>query len=71
LAEVAEALSEQIGVEISHRQIDVQPLRMIGGHPVRVRLTVDLIPEIGVILYREGETPEAALAEVAEALSCH
>ncbi|MEN8172046.1 MAG: 50S ribosomal protein L9 [Chloroflexota bacterium] len=64
---LAEALSEKIGVEISHRQIDAQPLRTIGGHPVRVRLTVDLIPEISVILYREGESPEAALAEVAEA----
>jgi len=60
---LSESLSEKIGVDISHRQFDAQPLRTIGGHRIRIRLTVDLIPEISVILYREGETPEAALAE--------
>ncbi len=60
---LSETLSEKIGVEFSHRQFDAQPLRMIGEHKIRVRLTVDLIPEIRAILYREGETPEAALVE--------
>ena len=60
---IAESLSEKLGVEISHRQIDAQPLRTIGSHPVRVRLTVDLIPEVNVIVYREGETPETAMGE--------
>ena len=60
---LSEALTEKIGVDISHRQFDAQPLRTIGEHRARIRLTVDLIPEISVILYREGESPEAALAE--------
>lgn len=60
---IAEAISEAVGVEISHRQIDSQPLRMIGEHTVDVRLTVDLIPEIEVIVYREGESVAAALEE--------
>ncbi len=60
---LADAVSEKAGVEISHRQIDSQPLRMIGEHTVRVRLTVDMIPEIKVIVYREGETPAEAVAE--------
>ncbi len=60
---LSEALTEKIGVDISHRQFDAQPLRTIGEHRIRIRLTVDLIPEISVILYREGESPEAALAE--------
>jgi len=63
---IAETLSEKVGVEISHRQIDSQPLRMIGEHTVSIRLTVDLIPEIKVIVYREGETVAAALEETAE-----
>ncbi len=63
---LSEALSEKIGVEFSHRQFDSQPLRTIGEHIIRIRLTVDLIPEISAILYREGETPEAALAEARE-----
>ncbi|MCJ7700823.1 MAG: 50S ribosomal protein L9 [Anaerolineales bacterium] len=60
---IAEAVSEKVGVEISHRQIDSQPLRMIGEHIVDVRLTVDLIPEIKVIVHREGESIAAALEE--------
>lgn len=61
---IAETLSEKTGVEIFRRQIDSQPLRMLGEHKVPVRLTVDLIPEITVIVYREGESPEAMLAEL-------
>lgn len=60
---LAEAVSEEIGVEIEPRQIESQPLRQIGKHTVAVRLTVDLIPEVEVIVHREGETPESALEE--------
>ena len=60
---IADAITEKVGVEISHRQIDSQPLRMIGEHSVSVRLTVDLIPEIEVIVHREGESVAAALEE--------
>jgi large subunit ribosomal protein L9 len=60
---IAEAVSEKAGLEISHRQIDSQPLRMIGEHIVNVRLTVDLIPEIKVIVHREGESVAAAMEE--------
>jgi len=63
---IADAISEKVGVEISHRQIDSQPLRMIGEHNVNIRLTVDLIPEISVIVHREGETVQQALEEAAE-----
>jgi large subunit ribosomal protein L9 len=63
---IADAISEKVGVEISHRQIDSQPLRMIGEHIVNIRLTVDLIPEISVIVHREGETVQQALDEAAE-----
>jgi len=60
---IAEDLSERLGVEIVRRQIDSQPLRKIGVHNVPVRLTVDLVPEIKVIVYREGESPETVLEE--------
>jgi large subunit ribosomal protein L9 len=60
---IAEAVSEEIGVPVQAKQIESQPLRMIGKHTVAVRLTVDLIPEIEVIVHREGESPESALAE--------
>jgi large subunit ribosomal protein L9 len=54
---IAESLSKKSGTEISRRQIDSQPLRALGEHKVQIRLTVDLIPEINVIVHREGETP--------------
>lgn len=60
---IAEKISEEIGVTIEAKQIESQPLRMIGKHDVSVRLTVDLIPKIEIIVYREGETPESALEE--------
>lgn len=60
---LADAVSEEIGVEVEARQIESQPLREIGKHTVAVRLTVDLIPEIEVIVHREGEPPSSALAE--------
>jgi len=61
--ECSEAISEKVGSEISHRQIDSQPLRMIGEHTVNVRLTVDMIPNIKVTVYREGGTPAEAIEE--------
>jgi large subunit ribosomal protein L9 len=60
---IAEAVSDEIGVTVEAKQIESQPLRMLGSHRVAVRLTVDLIPEIEIIVHREGETPESALEE--------
>ncbi len=60
---IAEKVSEEIGVTVKAKQIESQPLRMIGKHNVSVRLTVDLIPKIEIIVHREGESPESALEE--------
>jgi large subunit ribosomal protein L9 len=63
---LSEELSKESGVEISHKQIDSQPIRIIGVHTIRVRLTVDLVPEVRVVVYREGETAQMVL-DAAEA----
>ena len=60
---IADVVSEEIGVTVSAKQIESQPLRMIGRYDVSVRLTVDLIPEIEIIVHREGESIESALEE--------
>jgi large subunit ribosomal protein L9 len=52
---IAEAVTEKTGVEVGKRQVESQPLRNLGEHNVAIRLTVDLIPEIKVIVHREGE----------------
>ncbi len=59
---VVEALKAKTGVEVARRQIDSQPLRLLGEYKVHVRLTVDLIPVIDVIVHREGEAPSTAKA---------
>lgn len=74
---IADAIKAKSGVEVARRQIDSQPLRMLGEYKVHVRLTVDLIPTIDVIVYREGEaytpgvstktTPHETVERVVEA----
>jgi large subunit ribosomal protein L9 len=71
--DVATAIKAKTGVEIKRQQIDLQPIRTLGEHKAHVRLTMDLIPEIKVVVYREGETnpvEEAARAsKAAEAVA--
>jgi large subunit ribosomal protein L9 len=62
---IADAIKEKTGVEISRRQMDSEPLRTLGEHTVHIRLTLDLIPEVTVIVYREGEVPVLPQAETA------
>ena len=52
---IAESLSQKLGTEIDRHQVDVQPIRTLGEHKAVVRLTVDLNPEVKVIVSREGE----------------
>jgi large subunit ribosomal protein L9 len=59
---VAEAINQKAKVELTRRQVDIQPLRNLGEHKAHVRLTVDLVPEITVLVYREGESPNLASA---------
>ena len=53
--EIADAIQQKSGFGIKRQQLDMQPLRTLGEHTVRVRLTMDLIPEIKATVYREGE----------------
>ncbi len=63
---IAEAIQEKTGVEINRRQLDSEPIRNLGTHKAHVRLTVDLVPEITVIVHREGEAPGVGEEEPAE-----
>jgi large subunit ribosomal protein L9 len=55
---ISEAIKKKSGVEVQRRQMDIEPIRALGTYKVHVRLTVDLIPEITVIVHREGESIE-------------
>jgi large subunit ribosomal protein L9 len=67
-AMIAEAIEKATGAQIARRQIDSQPIKMLGVHRVDIRLTMDLISDVVVILHREGEPPESAYAVTPEAI---
>lgn len=56
---IIDSVKEKSGVELSRRQLDFQPIRELGRHRVSIRLTVDLVPQISVVVIREGESFEA------------
>ncbi len=59
---IAEAIEEVTGVQIARRQVDSQPLKMLGVHNINIHLTMDLNPEVTVVVHREGEPPESVYA---------
>jgi large subunit ribosomal protein L9 len=70
-AMIADAIKRKSGVELNRRQMDFEPIRTLGTHKVHARLTIDLIPEITIVVHREGDKAvqlaqsEAAAAEAA------
>jgi len=64
--DVATALQEQTRYEVKRQQIDMQPIRTLGTFSARVRLTMDLTPEIKILVHREGESAESAAEASAE-----
>ena len=65
--DVATAISEQTRYEVKKHQIDMQPIRNLGEFNAHVRLTMDLVPEVRIIVHREGEVFEEETAEEAVA----
>ena len=64
--DVASAIQEQTRYEVKRQQIDMQPIRELGEYKVHVRLTIDLMPEVKIIVHREGESMEAKPEEEAK-----
>ena len=52
---IADAINKKLSTTIDRRQIEVQPIRNLGDHFARIRLTVDLVPEIKIVVHRESE----------------
>lgn len=64
--DVAAAITEQVRFEVKKQQIDMQPIRNLGEFTAYVRLTMDLVPEVRIIVHREGEAFEEVAEETAE-----
>lgn len=64
--DIADELSKVVGTPIDRKVIETQPIRLLGEHRVKVRLTMDLTPEIKVMVYREGEVIPSESAPAVE-----
>jgi len=53
--DIVDAILNKSGITIKRHQVDMQPLRLLGEHSIQIRLTMDLIPELKVNVFREGE----------------
>ncbi len=67
--DVATAIQEKTRFEVKKQQIDMQPIRNLGEFTAHVRLTMDLVPEVKVIVHREGEALEEGASTPAKAAS--
>jgi len=57
--QIADSVEEETSFKIKKQQIEVQPIRTLGKHIAKARLTMDLVPEFSVVVYREGEAAPA------------
>lgn len=64
--DVATAVTEQVRFEVKRQQVDMQPIRTLGEFTAHVRLTMDLVPEIKIVVHREGESAESVTAHAEE-----
>jgi len=61
---LTETIQQRKGITVERSQILGEPIRSLGVHKVKVRLTVDLIPELAVVVHREELPPESAFEQV-------
>ncbi len=61
--DLVNAIKSKSGIEIKKQQVDMQPLRTLGEHKAHIRLTMDLIPEIKIQVFREGEAEPGSQPE--------
>lgn len=54
---VVDAVNKKYNLQLDRHALEIQPLRSLGEFKAHVRLTVDLTPEVKIIVHREGETP--------------
>lgn len=52
---IADAITEKISTNVDRRWVESQPLREVGDHNIKVRLTFDLVPEVKVIVESDAE----------------
>lgn len=61
--DLIEAIHAKYEIELQKRQVETEPIRQLGTQKVPIHLTMDLVPEITVIVHREGEVPGEEVEE--------
>ena len=64
---LVDAIKESTGITVDRHQIEVIPIRTLGEHFAKVRLTVDLVPEVTINVTREGQTAQEPVKKVEKA----
>jgi large subunit ribosomal protein L9 len=59
---IVDAVNKKYNLQLDRHALEIEPLRSLGDFKAHVRLTVDLTPEVKVIVHREGETPTVPAA---------
>ena len=55
--DIINTIQQMYEIELEKRQVETEPIRQLGTFTVPIHLTMDLVPEITVIVHREGEPP--------------
>jgi large subunit ribosomal protein L9 len=55
--DIIDAIQANFEIELEKRQVEMEPIRQLGSQKVPIHLTMDLLPEVTVIVHREGEPP--------------
>lgn len=53
--EIIKTIQAHYEIELERRQVEIEPIRQLGTYKVPIHLTMDLVPELTVIVHREGE----------------
>lgn len=73
--DIIEAIEANYEIKLEKRQIETEPIRQLGTYTIPIHFTMDLVPEITVVVHREGELPgeeeeeEEEIVEVASAVT--
>jgi len=55
--DLIDAIQANYEIELEKRQVETEPIRQLGRFRVPIHLTMDLVPELTVVVHREGEVP--------------
>lgn len=60
---IVDKIKELKDIEVDRHQIAMEPIRVLGEYDLPVHLTIDLVPEVKVIVRREGEATKTQPAK--------